>query len=230
MMGTNNTSRLSGGSQITGYRRRTVVHAVSADRSARRRWRRRRIAFCLILAIAAAVPVVLWLKEPPRREPDFAKLVTATPGPVSQFELRDATGTLHTSRDWSDKQAVVLVFLGTDCAISQSYFPELTRLAGLYGSRGILFYGINSDQDVTADTLASAVHSRGLTIPTLLDPEQRIARQSGARVTPEAVLLAPDGQVLYHGRIDDRYSAGGQRERPCRTPFAGRRHQSSPQR
>jgi hypothetical protein len=38
-----------------------------------------------------------------------------------------------------------------------------------------------------------------------------------ASVTPEAVLLASDGQVLYCGRIDDRYTDGGKRRSTTRS-------------
>jgi hypothetical protein len=36
-----------------------------------------------------------------------------------------------------------------------------------------------------------------------------VARQAGITVTPEAVVLLPDGQVVYRGRIDDRYAPDG---------------------
>ena len=35
--------------------------------------------------------------------------------------------------------------------------------------------------------------------PALLDPHQTLARQTGARSTPEAVILGPAGQELYRG-------------------------------
>jgi hypothetical protein len=50
-----------------------------------------------------------------------------------------------------------------------------------------------------------------LAFSILLDPDQRVARQAGVSVTPEAVVLLPDGQVVYRGRIDDRYSPDGRR-------------------
>jgi len=41
--------------------------------------------------------------------------------------------------------------------------------------------------------------------PALLDSHQTLARQTGARSTPEAVILGPDAQELYRGRVDDRF-------------------------
>src|SRR5207237_2170241 len=51
----------------------------------------------------------------------------------------------------------------------------------------------------------------GLPFPILLDPAQRVVQQAGIQVTPEAVVLLPDGQVLYRGRIADRGTPDGRR-------------------
>ena len=52
----------------------------------------------------------------------------------------------------------------------------------------------------------------------LFDPARRVARQAGVEVTPQSVVLLPDGQVIYRGRIDDRYSSDGQKSnRPGRS-------------
>ena len=55
--------------------------------------------------------------------------------------------------------------------------------------------------------------ARGLDFPILLDPDQLLARQVNARVSPEAFLLASDGQVLYRGRIDDLFAPDGSADR-----------------
>ena len=45
----------------------------------------------------------------------------------------------------------------------------------------------------------------------LLDPAQKLAAQAGVKIMPEAVVLKPDGQILYRGRIDNRYTPAGKR-------------------
>ena len=59
---------------------------------------------------------------------------------------------------------------------------------GKYAGRGIAFYGIYSDPDVTAESAANHASTHGLPMPILLDPDQRVARQVAARVTPEVFL------------------------------------------
>ena len=52
----------------------------------------------------------------------------------------------------------------------------------------------------------------GLLCPVLIDRRHELIRQVGPRpVTPEAVVVAPDGTLAYRGRIDDLYAALGKR-------------------
>ncbi len=134
---------------------------------------------------------------------------------VDRFSLSDPQGKLHQPSEWQGAKAVVLLFLGTECPISNGYAPEMARLASDFGSRGVLFYGIHCDPDVTAKIASEHAREFSLEFPLLLDPQQILARQTGAGFTPEAVLLNSAGDILYRGRIDDRYAAPGkQRAEP----------------
>jgi len=42
--------------------------------------------------------------------------------------------------------------------------------------------------------------------PVLLDAAQRLAKLTKAKTTPEAVVLATNGDTLYQGRINDLYA------------------------
>ena len=93
----------------------------------------------------------------------------------------------------------------------------MARLAREFAGRGVAFYGIHCGADVTIERAAAHAAAYDLPFPILLDPQERIARQVGARVTSEAVLLAADGQVLYRGRIDDLFSSDGRRRQSARS-------------
>ena len=187
-------------------------------RSGRAKWqagRRRRLSWFLatVATIAAAVPAVLWYQEPPRRVPRFEAIVDDTPGPVKDFTLTDVAGAAHSAQEWANRSGIVLFFLGLHCTVTDAFAPEITRLARRYGERGIAFYGLYCDPGITAESAAAHAPAHDLPFPILLDPDQRIARQAGVRVTPEAVVLASDGQVLYRGRINDLYTPDGRRQR-----------------
>lgn len=136
---------------------------------------------------------------------------------VGDFVLKDAQGKKHTRGDWKEKKAVVLLFLAPDCPVSNFYCPEYARLARLYADKGVLVYGVHPDPAVTAADAAQHAAQYRLPFPVLLDPTHVLARPAGVTVTPEAVLLAPTGDVLYRGRIDDRYNAQGVRREVATT-------------
>jgi peroxiredoxin len=140
-----------------------------------------------------------------------AVIVAASLGEVKDFNLADVSGKKHTADEWKDHKAVVLIFLSPDCPVSNFYAPEYARLARVYSEKGVRFYGIHPDPQVTADEAAKHAKKYNLTFPVLLDPTHAVTRQTGVRVTPEVAVLSPTGRIAYRGRIDDRYNADGVR-------------------
>lgn len=130
---------------------------------------------------------------------------------VPAFALTDAEGKDHTLAGCGKCKAVVLFFLDTECPVSNGYAPAMTALAGKHGRDTVAVFGVISDAQTTADTARKHAAAYKLPFPVLLDPRQTLARPAGVRVVAEAVVLAPTGEVLYRGRIDDRYSATGKR-------------------
>src|SRR5690242_59070 len=134
------------------------------------------------------------------------------PATTADIELRDATGATHRPLDVKDAAGAVLIFIATDCPISNSYAPEINRICMEYGGEGpgkFRFYLVYADPDLTPQTAAKHAHDFGYTCPTLLDTHHRLLERLRARVTPEAVVLGPDGAVRYHGRIDDKWAGYG---------------------
>jgi len=136
---------------------------------------------------------------------------------VREFALKDAQGREHTAADWKDYDAVVLFFLGTECPVSNGYAPEMSRLANRFGKQRVLFWGIHADPDVTAADAERHAREYKLSFPVLLDPLHQLARPTGVRVVPEAILLGKGGKVRYGGRIDDKYTEDGRRREEVRT-------------
>jgi thiol-disulfide isomerase/thioredoxin len=121
------------------------------------------------------------------------------------FSLQDAAGKTHTSSDLHQYKATVFLFVATDCPNSNTYAPIVARLYREYSPRGVAFYNVYSDPSESADTIRKHDADFLVPFPALLDPHQTLARQTGARSTPEAVILGSEGQELYRGRVDDRF-------------------------
>lgn len=98
----------------------------------------------------------------------------------------------------------VLVFVRSDCPISNRYAPELERLYREY-SPPASFYLVYPDRSETKAAIEKHRTDYGYTFGALRDPDGSLVKLSKVRVTPEAAVFAAGGELLYHGRIDDRY-------------------------
>jgi len=108
----------------------------------------------------------------------------------------------------------VFVFIAPDCPISNRYAPEIARLRDRF-SATTAFRVVYPGARVTAERARThrAEYLKGT--PAVLDPDLRLARATGARTTPEAVVLTPDRGMVYRGRIDDLFvDYGVQRPEP----------------
>lgn len=106
----------------------------------------------------------------------------------------------------------VYVFVSTTCPISNRALPEIARVAARYAGRApvTLVYPDDSEAEVAAHARAYAV-----TLPSTRDPKHTLVAAAHVEVTPEAALFS-DGALVWHGRIDDRYSDVAH-ERPAPT-------------
>jgi len=111
--------------------------------------------------------------------------------------------------------ATVFVFVQFDCPISNRYAPELSRLHEEFGSRGVVFWLVYPGREVPIDAIRNHLREYGYPFGALRDPDFALVDLAGATVMPEAAVFA-GGELLYRGRIDDRYASPG-RARPAPT-------------
>ena len=123
----------------------------------------------------------------------------------------DVAGDMQRPLRPGSHKATVLLFVGTDCPISNAYAPEFNRIDADYGHRDVALFAIHSDRRVTAQEARRHAGEFGYRFPVLLDADQKLARRVGAKVTPEAAVLDARGRVVYVGRIDDLFVDFGKR-------------------
>jgi len=124
---------------------------------------------------------------------------------ASPLTAMAANGKKVTLLQDKSRRATVLLFVTNDCPITNSYAPEIKRICDEYSARKIAFYLVYADPELKASDVRQHVKEYRLPCAALLDPAHRLVHFTQAAVTPEAVILAPDGRRLYRGRIDDRY-------------------------
>ncbi len=102
------------------------------------------------------------------------------------------------------KRGIVLIFVATECPIANRYAPEIKRVSNEFGLKGFSFFRVYMEPIENANLVVEHTKSYGYSMPALLDPDKKLVRLTGVKVTPEAVVLDTTGHLLYRGRIDDQ--------------------------
>lgn len=105
----------------------------------------------------------------------------------------------------SPARVEVFLFVRTDCPITNRYAPELQRLGKEFSARGVRFWLIYPDPAETASSIQNHIAQYHFPGVPLRDPHHALVRRAHAIVAPEAAVFDSTGQLIYHGRIDDRY-------------------------
>jgi hypothetical protein len=132
--------------------------------------------------------------------------VTADVVPASLTGI-DVDGKSHRFAAAPSCKATVVVFLSTTCPISNAALPELKSLATTFRPKKIEFFGVVSDPTLNRQAAVQHRDEYHIPFPVLFDGSMTLRRAMQPTHTPQAVILSPDGTVLYSGRINDRYAA-----------------------
>lgn len=136
---------------------------------------------------------------------------------AARIVVSDVNGKRVAPLEVRGRKATVLVFITNDCPIANACAPEIERIYRAYAPKQVAMYLVYVDASLSAADARAHRHDYRYTCPAVLDPNHRLVKRAHARVTPEAAVFAPDGRLLYHGRIDDRAVAFGQvRSEPTR--------------
>ncbi len=125
---------------------------------------------------------------------------------IDNFTLKDFRGKAHSLSDFKDKQAVAVIFMGTECPLAKLYGPRMQELSEEFGD--VAFIGVNSNRQDSVTELDAHARIHGLKFPLLKDVGNKVADQFGATRTPEVFVLDKAGVTRYQGRIDGQYTFG----------------------
>jgi peroxiredoxin len=139
---------------------------------------------------------------------------------IDAFALPDSAGNSVNTSKFKDAKALAVVFVGTECPISNAFMPRLVELSKEYAPKGVQFLAINANRQDAPTRVAEHARENALPFPVLKDAGNRIADQFGAQRTPEAFVLDSKGVIRYHGRIDDQFGVGYKRSTPTRRDLA----------
>lgn len=115
-----------------------------------------------------------------------------------------------------DKKGVVLFFVSPYCPTSNTFMPEMNSIAADFDG-AFQFYFVHADADQKPADILQHTELMKVKATVLMDKEQRLLQHTGAKTTPEAVVIGPDGKALYQGRINDLYLGPTKRQRQATT-------------
>ena len=126
-----------------------------------------------------------------------------SPDKIENFTLPDYNGKKHSLSDYKESKAIVIMFIATECPVSNDYNSRMEKLYNDYKEKDIAFIGINSNKAESVDRIKEHAKEKGLTFTILKDEKNIIADKFEASFTPETYVLNTDFDILYHGRIDN---------------------------
>lgn len=150
------------------------------------------IAMLAIALLVNARPLVADIPAPP--------IIGST---IADFTLPDASGAAHTLASLRGSKGTVLIFIATQCPVSNGYNERMEKLAQDFRARGINVIGINANSTESVADVKDHAAKNNLTFTILKDNGNKVADLLGATRTPEAYFLDASNKLLYHGRIDN---------------------------
>lgn len=118
------------------------------------------------------------------------------------FSLYDYNEKLHSLEDFANKKGIVVLYIGTQCPVSNAYNSRMAKLYNQYKD-DFSFIGINSNKQEDIKEIKTHASENDLDFVILKDSNNVIADKFEASFTPEIYILNNNFEQLYHGRIDD---------------------------
>lgn len=118
------------------------------------------------------------------------------------FSLYDYNNKPHSLEDLSNKKGIVIIFVSTQCPVSNAYNMRMANLFSKHGN-DFSFVGINSNKSEDIEKIKKHSEENKLDFTILKDINNVIADKFGASFTPEVYVLSNNFELIYHGRIDD---------------------------
>ncbi len=133
---------------------------------------------------------------------------------VAAFSLPNSAGKSVEVGNWNKSKATVIMFVSTQCPVSNAYNERMEKLAKNYSAKGVRFVAINANKEESTAEIASHSKEHGFTFPVLKDKGNVIADKFDAKVTPETYVVNAKGDLVYHGQIDNSQNETKIKARP----------------
>ncbi|MEM8668168.1 MAG: redoxin domain-containing protein [Planctomycetota bacterium] len=139
----------------------------------------------------------------------FADRSADEPLSIVGTRVVDLEGRIHRLGMEDGLKPLALVILDTGCPIANRYSPELNQFCEDARAKGVEFYGVLSDPLLTLKEAREFQQKFGLTFPIVWDSNGDLATRLKPTHFPESFVISQRDQVVYRGRIDNRFVSIG---------------------
>jgi len=120
------------------------------------------------------------------------------------FSLGGTDGKVYTPADFSQYEALLVIFMCNHCPFVLAKIDEMKKLHEEFGDR-VAIIGINSnDPNYPGEGLKNMkmfAREHKLPFPYLFDETQQVARAYGATCTPDPFLFNKERKLVFHGKL-----------------------------
>jgi hypothetical protein len=129
-------------------------------------------------------------------------------GAAEQLGAVDLSGAPVDPLQAAPGKVVVLIFVRTDCPISNRYAPTIQGLSAKHAGKA-LFWLVYPDKTESPEAIRKHQRDFGYRLPAVRDMHYTLVKESRAQITPEAAVFDATHRLVYHGRIDNLYEDFG---------------------
>ena len=123
------------------------------------------------------------------------------------FSLINIDGTTVSLADFTNKPALVVMFICNHCPFVKHLADALAQFSAEYMAKDVAVVGISSN-DVAGfpadspEQMVAEADARGYRFPYLYDETQEVAKAYHAACTPDFFLFDGDRRLVYRGQFD----------------------------
>ena len=131
-------------------------------------------------------------------------------------QVLDLAGSAADALKQAPGKVLVLVFVRTNCPISNRYAPFIQELSAKYAhDTGFLL--VFPDKDESTKQIRDYEREYGYKLVAVRDPQHELVKRGQVKVTPEVAVFDANRELVYHGRIDNLYKDFGRARRAATT-------------
>lgn len=143
-------------------------------------------------------------------------LTLVFPGIAAAQTVVDLRGSAAEELAKARGKALVLVFVRTDCPVSNRYAPLIQQMSRQFG-KDASFRLVFPDKSESPEKIRNFLLEYKYELSAIRDVDHALVKATQAKVTPEAAVFDAHGTLVYHGRIDNLYEHIGQARRAATT-------------